>query len=218
MKLNKRVMYYYIYMHILLTFYKNMVTDSYKLILQHSKRVNITCLLPPTEHADKLIVFKTNDNASFYHTVNVTNAGPEVPCYCGDVDKEYRFVLTNHSSSECEGKYRCVFSLNGSETHRHSVDVRVMPKVVTFSYLGHDNKTYYGCNRTKTKEEKSVKLYAKVGSSRIDNRNTGSLSFNSTKESFLLAVSANKTDKVICGMSYQGITEERVISYVASKN
>ncbi|UWX11492.1 CRPV-383 [Crowpox virus] len=218
MKLNKRVMYYCIYIHILLTFYKNMVTDSYKLILQHSKSVNITCLLPPTEHADKLTVFKVNDNSSFSDTVNVTNAGPEVPCYCGDVDKEYKFFLTNNSSSECEGKYRCVFSLNGSETHKHSVDVRIMPKVVTFSYLGHDDKIYYGCNRTKTKEEKSVKLYAKIGSSRIDNRDTGDLSFNSTKESFLLAVSANKTEKVICGMSYHGRTEERVISYVASKN
>ncbi|UOX38628.1 immunoglobulin-like domain protein [Finch poxvirus] len=214
MEAYKHIIYYLT----VLIFYKIIVNDSYKLISQHGKSVNITCLLPPTEHADKLIVFKANDNASFYETVNVTNAGPEVPCYCGDVDKEYKLFLTNYSSNECEGKYRCVFSLNGSETHRHSIDVRVMPKVVTFSYLGHDNKTYYGCNRTKTKEEKSVKLYAKLGGSRIDNRNTGGLSFNSTKESFLLAVPVNRTERVICGMSYQGRTEERVISYTASKN
>ncbi|ARF02851.1 SWPV1-292 [Shearwaterpox virus] len=191
------------------------INDSYKHISGYGKYVNLTCLLPPTDHADKVVIFKTNENSSFHHTLNVTNAGPEVPCYCGDADKEYTFFLTNFSTGENEGKYRCVFYLDNNETHRHAIDLRVIPKVVTYSYLGDDGTVYYGCNRTKTKEEKSVKLYAKVGSSKVESNSRG-ISFNSTKNSFVLSVASNKTsEKVVCGLSYQGRTEERIIKYVA---
>ncbi|AYP74064.1 Ig-like domain protein [Fowlpox virus] len=189
MKLSRRIIYY-----LLLTAYGIIISVSYKSVSQHGKHVNLTCLLPPTEHADKLTVFKVNDNTSFHNTLNVTNAGPEVPCYCGDTDKEYNILLTNYSSDKNEGKYRCVFYLGDNETHRHSIDLRVMPKVTTYSYLGEDGNTYYGCNRTTTKEEKSAKLYAKVGSSKIERSGSG-ISYNSTKHSFLLRTFGRTSNK-----------------------
>nr|WIK87651.1 Ig domain protein [Oriental turtle dovepox virus] len=182
--------------------------QSYKLVSGYAKNINLTCTLPREKHADKLNV--SGGSSSFSDTIiNITNAGPEVPCYCGDPDKEYKVLLTNVTESD-EGKYRCRFSLNGTTTHRENIDLRVIPRVYMYTYSDINNNTYYVCNRTKSIEERNVKLYAKLGSVQVNDKTKG-VSYNSTKTEFILGV-GDKTDRVLCGISYNGRTEERVMN------
>nr|WIK87655.1 V-type Ig domain protein [Oriental turtle dovepox virus] len=66
--------------------------------------------------------------------VNITiNDSENNTCYYGNPDKHYT-VTSKNASRHDEGSYTCLFMLSGNKTCIHTVEVRVIPVVVTTRY------------------------------------------------------------------------------------
>ncbi|UWX11133.1 CRPV-024 [Crowpox virus] len=189
--------------------------ESYNIYFQNGDTEALTCILPAAKHADKVVLVKgSKKNNTLKVESSISNAGPDTICYCGDPDKKYTFILESVGEQH-DGRFKCIFYLAKNETHRHTINVVVLPKVDTYYYLN-DQHVCYVCNITKPRNTDELKVYMVAGGVNITNRFLRD--FNSTPTNRVVKTCADKSyngwaQSAVCGVSYYNHLKEYNISY-----
>ncbi|AAF44361.1 hypothetical protein [Fowlpox virus isolate HP-438/Munich] len=193
--------------------------NSYTMVVHNDVRVNLTCILPPDIHATKLVVIKGNlKNNTFKVTIDIHNAGEDSICYCNDPDKEYNVELPRRSSRNDEGRYRCIFYYNKTESYRHIIELRVMPRVDAYAVddVGRGLIDFI-INRTRTMEDSEVKVDARAGGV-VLSEDTQLVEYKKYHECEKVVANKNYTDfttEVIFTVSYKGLSRDYIASIIS---
>ncbi|AID46761.1 V-type Ig domain protein [Penguinpox virus] len=192
---------------------------SYTMVIHDDIMVNLTCLLPPDRHANKLVVVKGNlKNNTFKAIIDIHDAGEDSICYCNDPVKEYNVELPKRSSRNDEGRYRCIFYYNGTESYRHGIELRVMPHVDVYAIDNIDKGLIdFIINRTRTMEDHEVKVDARAGGVKLSEDIQVFVEYKKDHECKKIVANTNYTDcttTVIFTVSYLGLSRD----YIASMN
>uniref|UniRef100_A0AAT9UQ92 Immunoglobulin-like domain protein n=1 Tax=Apapanepox virus TaxID=3049969 RepID=A0AAT9UQ92_9POXV len=189
--------------------------ESYNVYLQNGATEALTCILPAAKHADKVVLIKgSKKNNTLKVESSISNAGLDTVCYCGDPDKNYTFILENVDEHH-DGRFKCIFYLGKNETHRHTINAIVLPKVDTYWYLN-DQHVCYVCNITKPRNIDELKVYMVSGGVNITNRFLRD--FKSTQTNRVVKTCTDKSyddwaRNAVCGVSYYNHLKEYNISY-----
>ncbi|UOX38807.1 immunoglobulin-like domain protein [Finch poxvirus] len=145
---------------IILSFFYSAVTINVN--VRNNKELKVDCILESGKLADRLLFYSVKDNKENHLLVNISinNSGNDT-CYCGNPNKYYTVIYKNSSRYD-EGSYICLFLSSGNETYKHTVDVRVMPVVITTSYFK-DNLVYSVCNVTAPLDRKNIEVHFIIG-------------------------------------------------------
>ncbi|ARF02855.1 SWPV1-296 [Shearwaterpox virus] len=178
----------------------------------------LTCTLPAIKHADKVILLKgSKKNNTLRLETNITNAGLDTVCYCGDPNKNYSFIIDTVTSKH-EGRFKCIFQLGKNETYRHTVHTIVLPSVNTYHY---EQGKYicYICNISRPINGSKLNVYMVAGGANITNRFLRE--FNSTDTHLVVGICTDTsyedwTREAVCGVSYYDHVTEYNISYTSS--
>nr|WCB87143.1 CPPV332 V-type Ig domain protein [Cooks petrelpox virus] len=129
--------------------------------VRNNEELKIDCILESGKLADELLFYSVKDGKN-HLLVNMTiNDSENDTCYCGNPDKHYT-VISKNASRHDEGSYTCLFMSLGNKTYTHTVEVRVMPVVVTTSYYK-DNLVYSVCNVTAPMDKDNLEVHFIIG-------------------------------------------------------
>ncbi|ARF02642.1 SWPV1-025 [Shearwaterpox virus] len=201
----------------LLLLFSPYLSNSYKMVVYNGIRINMTCILPPDKHADKLVLVKGNlKSNSFMSTIKIDNAGEERVCYCGDPPKEYKIELPNNVSVKDDGSYRCIFYYNSTETFRHKIELSVMPEVSVRVEEDSENKRrYFIINATRSLEQDKISIKPRAGGVELGDYPLNNIKYTETYEDYKITANTNYDDcagSVIFSVSYMGLSRDFVAS------
>ncbi|UOX38808.1 immunoglobulin-like domain protein [Finch poxvirus] len=196
------------------------LANCYKMTVFNGVSVNLTCILPSGEQADRLIFVKGGlRHNSIKKTLHISDLSSG-NSHCSN---EYKVLSIKETSKYDEGTYKCVFYHKGNETYRHKIELSVMPKIeVSAKDDDEKHRRYFIINVTRPITDSFPKISTIAGGVNLgDVMNTDKYAEHyETRRVTASTIYDDCTRNVTFDVSYMGLSRKYVASidsYTAKK-